>query len=194
MQSAAAQELLPDAAGVVSDLVGRLRPADLDAPSPCAGWRVRDVLNHLVAEHRWAPELLAGRTIEDVGDRYDGDLLGADPVAAWHGAIAESLAAWAAADPSRIIQMSFGPCTTAEYAEQMLVDLTVHAWDMARGAGIAIELDPDCVEHCIAYERPRVQAGGVDGIFAPPVPISEDAPPQDLLVALLGRDPHWAPL
>lgn len=52
---------------------------------------------------------------------------------------------------------------------------------------------PDAVEHCIAYERPRVTGGGVAGIFAAPVPVPDDAPRIDVLVGLLGRDPGWAP-
>ena len=32
-------------------LVAGLTPAELDAPSPCAGWDVRATLNHLLRRH-----------------------------------------------------------------------------------------------------------------------------------------------
>src|SRR3954447_15472394 len=49
--------------------------------TPCSDWDVRALVNHLVYEARWAPPLLEGATIAEIGDRFDGDLLGADPKA-----------------------------------------------------------------------------------------------------------------
>ena len=63
-------------------LVERVPGDRWDAPTPCAAWTVRDIVNHLVNEQRWTAPMFAGATIEEVGDRFDGDLLGADPVGA----------------------------------------------------------------------------------------------------------------
>ena len=69
-------------------------PADRwHADTPCDGWDVRALVNHVVSGNLWAAELAAGRTIEDVGDRLGGDVLGADPV----GSYAASAKAAAAA-------------------------------------------------------------------------------------------------
>ena len=57
------------------------------------GWNVRSLVAHVVAEERWTPPLMAGATIEEIGDRFDGDLLGDDPVAAYSDAAAAALAA-----------------------------------------------------------------------------------------------------
>jgi len=38
-------------------------------------------VNHLAGEDLWAPPLLAGSTIAEVGDRFEGDVLGAEPLA-----------------------------------------------------------------------------------------------------------------
>lgn len=180
-------ELIPEASRVVTDLPltgvwGR--------PTPCPGWTVRDVLNHLTAEHLWAPHLLRGESLEQVGARYDGDVLGEDPSGAWRRAATASVLAWAEADPGGTVQTSRGPIPTREYAAQLLVDLTVHAWDLARGAGVRPHLVAEAVEASLAYERPRVAAGGVSGLFAPPVPTDSESR-VDQLVALLGRDPGW---
>ena len=67
--------LLPDAARAVTAVVEAIGPTAWAAPSPCQGWSVRDVLNHLVAEHRWAPRLLAGESLTQVGDAYDLSLI-----------------------------------------------------------------------------------------------------------------------
>ncbi|MEX1288624.1 MAG: maleylpyruvate isomerase N-terminal domain-containing protein, partial [Acidimicrobiia bacterium] len=56
------------------------------SPTPCSEWDVRALVNHLVYEDLWAKELLEGRTLDEVGDRFDGDNLGDDPKAAWAAA------------------------------------------------------------------------------------------------------------
>jgi hypothetical protein len=49
------------------------------AATPDEDWAVRDLVSHVVSEDLWAPPLLAGSTIAEVGNRFDGDVLGADP-------------------------------------------------------------------------------------------------------------------
>ncbi len=51
-------------------VVGSIGPLDWSRPTPCEDWSVRDLLNHLVAGNLWAVELVAGATIEEVGDRF----------------------------------------------------------------------------------------------------------------------------
>lgn len=229
--------LLPAAAARVSDVVAAIPGGRWDAPSPCSRWTVRDVLNHLTSEHLWAPHLLRGELLQDVGDRYDGDVLGADPPAAWTAAIASSLLAWADADPElpgeaasgdngdqrgrntsddahndarngarngagigseaeafvgaaaeAEVHTSMGRIPVREYAHQMLVDLTVHGWDLATGAGLPYEPHPGAVRECLAYEQARVGTSGVAGLFRPALPTSSPDP-FDRLLALLGRRP-----
>ena len=50
-----------------------------ELPTPCADWNVRQLVNHLVYENRWTVPLMEGSTIAEVGDRYEGDLLGDAP-------------------------------------------------------------------------------------------------------------------
>src|SRR4051795_519020 len=63
------------------------------SPTPDSEWDVRALVNHVLNENLWAPPLLDGRTIVEVGDRFDGDQLGDDPGSAWSAAAAESIAA-----------------------------------------------------------------------------------------------------
>jgi len=182
-------DLIPEASRVITDL-----PLDgsWDRPTPCTAWTVRDLLNHLTSEHLWAPHLLRGESLAEVGTRYDGDLLGDDPVGAWRRAISGSVLAWGQADAGGTVHTSMGQLPTSDYASQMLVDLTVHAWDLARAVGVRPHLVADAVEACLGYEKPRVDGGEVPGIFAAPVPTDSESR-VDQLVALLGRDPGWRP-
>ena len=51
--------------------------------SDCDDWTVRELVNHVVTGNYWAAELGSGLTIEAVGDRLDGDVLGTDPLRAY---------------------------------------------------------------------------------------------------------------
>ena len=182
-------ELIPESSRVVTDLP---LEGQWSRPTPCADWSVRDLLNHLTSEHLWAPHLLRGETLDQVGDRYAGNVLGEDPLGSWRRAITGSVLAWGQADPAGRVHTSMGQIPVQDYASQMLVDLTVHAWDLARAVGVRPHLVPDAVEACLAYEKPRVDGGEVPGIFAAPV-ATESESRVDQLVALLGRDPGWTP-
>ncbi|MGO0577832.1 TIGR03086 family metal-binding protein [Ornithinimicrobium panacihumi] len=191
-----ARELLPAGAAAVSAVV-QVLPADPNheiwsAPTPCADWDVRALLTHLTAEHLWAPRLLAGETLEEVGDDYEGDVLGADARTAWEEAITASLLAWADVEDEDVeIRMSYGPATRREYAQQMLVDLVVHGWDLAVATGQPYGPAPEAVEEVLAYERPRLAGGGgMPGIFGAAVDGSSQDPLHQA-VALTGRDPGW---
>lgn len=182
-------ELIPQASRVVTDLP---LAGQWDRPTPCDRWSVRDLLNHLTAEHLWVPHLLRGETLAEVGSRYDGDVLGEDPSGTWRRAISASVMAWGQADADGTVHTSMGQIPIRDYAAQMLVDLTVHAWDLARAVGVRPHLVAEAVETCLAYEKPRVDGGEVPGIFAAPV-ATESESRVDQLVALLGRDPRWTP-
>lgn len=161
-----------------------------DAPTPCTDWSVRDLVNHVTGEQLWAPHLLRGETVEQVGDRYEGDVLGAEPTAAWDAAAAEALTAWKTlAVDGLLVHTSMGQISVEEYAEQMHLDLVVHGWDLARGAGLEATVPTEAAEHALAYVGPRVDDFSGSGIFAVPVQV-ESTDPGERLLALLGRDPR----
>lgn len=163
------------------------------APTPCEQWTVLDLVDHLVTEHLWVPHLLGGETVRQVGNRFDGDVLGSDPPGAWEDACAGSRDAWASLTSGReVVHLSSGETPASEYAEQMLLDLTVHGWDLARGAGVDDRMDGAAAQHVLAYAEGKAAGGRDAGIFGDPVDTgSQD--PQDRLLGLLGRDPGWAP-
>ncbi|MBB5157906.1 TIGR03086 family metal-binding protein [Saccharopolyspora phatthalungensis] len=170
------------------DRVGRIGTEQWDAPTPCTDWSVRDLLNHLVFEQLWAPWLLDGATLDEVGDRFDGDVLGADPVGAWREAAAAARRAWdEPAATSGEVNVTGGVIPTEDYGWQMTLDLAVHAWDLARAIGADDRLDPALVAAVHTVFAPQITAWEGMGIFAPPRPVAADADEQTKLLALLGR-------
>lgn len=168
--------------------VRAVRPDQWDNPTPCTEWTVRDLVNHLTSEQLWAPLLLDGATLDEVGDRFDGDVLGSDPAAAWTEASAGARAAWERPGATTgEVHVTGGTIPAEDYGWQMTMDLAVHAWDLARGIGADEELDPRLVEAVHTVFAPQADSFQGLGIFAPPQPVGDDADRQTRLLALLGR-------
>jgi len=171
------------------DRVVRSVPGDRwDSPTPCTDWSVRDLVEHLVTEQLWVPSLLAGQTIAEVGDRFAGDPLGADPVAAWRSAAEAAREAWL--EPGvvqRSVHLSYGTDAAVNYGWQMTLDLAVHAWDLASGIGGAYRIPDELATDLLDEFTAQVPQWAAYGIFAPPVPVPDDADPHTRLLGLLGR-------
>jgi uncharacterized protein (TIGR03086 family) len=161
-------------------------------PTPCTEWDVRALVNHVVGEERWTAPLLDGMTIAEVGDRFDGDLLGADPQAAGRAAAAESTAAVAntLADID-VVHLSYGDEDPAEYVRQLSADHLIHGWDLAAATGQDRTLDPELVAEVAAWFADREELFRSAGIFGPRTHSAGD--PQSDLLAASGRAHDWVP-
>jgi uncharacterized protein (TIGR03086 family) len=179
----------------LDDFVARVRAvggAQWAAPTPCADWDVRQLVNHVVYEDRWTVPLFAGQTIADVGDRFEGDLLGADPVTSAADAAAGARAAVAAPGAlDRTVQLSFGPTPATEYAMQLFADHVVHGWDLAVAIGADPALDPECVRAVAGWFAEREDGYRAAGAIGPRADVSPGASEQDRLLAAFGRSPSW---
>lgn len=158
-------------------------------PTPDVEWDVRTLVNHLVYEDRWAVPLLEGSTVDEVGDRFDGDLLGDEPHVAWAEASAEAIAAIGQDGVlARTVHVSWGDITAEEYLTQLTCDHAIHAWDLARAVGADERLDPALVEFAFVLE-PQLDQARQAGVFGPEVELPPGADRQAQLLALTGRQP-----
>lgn len=156
--------------------------------TPCDGWDVSQLVNHVVSENAWAVSLLAGSTLAEVGDRLDGDLLGGAAVAAWdEWATAAVAAAGAQGVEERTVHVSFGDIPGREYLAQLTTDHVIHAWDLARGAGLDEGVDTELAEFAYRYLEPQADGWRAAGVFGPRVAVPDDAPVLQRLLALSGR-------
>src|SRR5690348_853499 len=91
----------------VAVLMACATPEHFTEPTPCSEWNVKALINHMINEVSWLPDLLAGKTIEEVGDKYDGDLAGDQPLVAWKRALKAAEEAVKAADVEKIVHLSY---------------------------------------------------------------------------------------
>ena len=165
-------------------------PADRwHAATPCGDWDARALVNHLVSGNWWAAELAAGRTIEQVGSRLDGDLLGDDPAAAYAASAAAAAAVFrrpGALDAPCAV--SYGPVPGSVYAGHRFLDVLVHGWDLAAATGQDYTLDPELIGPCRRIIEPQLEAFRSAGALGPEVAVPADASTQTRFLALLGRN------
>jgi uncharacterized protein (TIGR03086 family) len=167
-----------------------IREDQWQLPTPDTEWDVRALANHVLLEDLWAPPLFEGRTIAEVGDRFDGDQLGDDPAATWERA-SEAAVEVVHEDGAleRVVHVSFGDISGREYLSQLVCDHVIHAWDLARAIGADERLDPKLVDFAAGFLTPQIEGWRSSGVFGPPVAVPPGADPQVALLCLTGRQP-----
>ncbi|MFG3367099.1 TIGR03086 family metal-binding protein [Streptomyces sp. NPDC090032] len=180
------------------DMVARATAGDLDRPTPCAGWTLRDLLGHMAAQHYGFAA--ASRGEADIAV-WRPRPLGDDPVGAYREAARHVLEAFAV---DGVAQRAFplpeirdgGPFPGAQAVSFHFIDYVVHSWDVARTLGHPVAFDPELLDVALAVAR-AVPGGearrGPGAAFAPAV-TSQGGARLDEIVALLGRSPAWRPV
>lgn len=155
-------------------------------------WTLREVINYHAYDDAWVPDMLAGRTMDDVGrEKFDGDLLGADPQASF-AAIVETACAAAMAldDPERVVHCSFGDFSAREYFWQINSFRGLRAYDLALVIGVEPQLPDELVQGIWEAVSPHAEEWRSYGVFPAAVPVPDDAPLLDRLLGITGRQPR----
>ncbi|KWW99779.1 hypothetical protein LI90_1418 [Carbonactinospora thermoautotrophica] len=139
------------------------------------------LVDHLVTEQLWTPQLLGGKTTEEVGTS-SGRTRSARGTPRRPGGVRAGVL-------DQLVHLSYGTVDAAEYCQEMISDLLVHAWDLARGIGADERLHPELVRLVYDQYAPRADELHQLGLFDAPVPVPDDADPQTTLIALFGRRP-----
>lgn len=168
-------------------VAARVTPADLGRPTPCAGWDLRALLDHMTAQHHEFAAAVAG------------DDQGQDPAgyAASAARVVDVFAAGGSLDrPVTVPSLGGRPFPLRLVVAFHLVDFVVHGWDLARTLGEPWELPPPVLQAALAIARAvpdddrRTRPGAA---FAPAVPTTPGADTMDEILTRLGRSPTWQP-
>jgi uncharacterized protein (TIGR03086 family) len=188
MTDATTGELYTQAMAATRRFIDGVRSDQWHAATPCSEWDVKQVANHIIGENLWAGELFAGKTIDQVGSRLDGDLAGDDPAAAYRDSA--EVAGRAVSAPGAMqmtCHLSFGDFSGADYAAQLFMDLLIHGWDVATATGQDATLDARLVQACLPIAEQLTSQFRQAGVFGEDLPVEADANPQTRLLALVGR-------
>jgi hypothetical protein len=152
---------------------------------------LREIINYHAYDDAWIPDILAGRTIDDVGkEAFTGDLLGDAPQQSFSAIVDKAVAAAQGLDDlSRTAHLSYGDYTMQEYLWQANYFRSVRVHDIAKVISVDPTLPGPLVEGLWAELVPVAEEWRAIGVVGPRVEVPVTAPLQDQLLGLLGRDP-----
>ncbi len=167
-------------------LAGGTTPSQLDDPTPCSEWKVRDLFAHLLGGGTTFAALVRGEEPGDVPDPPDEDLAAAviRAAAALDGAFRGPGAM------ERVVRTPFGEMPGEAFARVLSFDLLMHVWDLATATGQPLDVPDDVVAEIDGLARATLTPDlRTPGLFGPEVPPPGGASALERLVAFSGRTP-----
>ena len=178
---------LEEAIASSRSILGNVTAEQLDDATPCASWKVRDVINHMIGTHQYFIGAITGLP-PAIGDPASGDFMAAFDEAT--GACLDAFQADGVAD--RTITLPFGEIPAPAVAGIAATDTLTHGWDLARATGQPTDFAPDLAATLLAGAEENIGDSfrGPDGeaLFGPRQEAPADASNADRLAAFLGRD------
>ncbi|SEC17748.1 TIGR03086 family protein [Nocardioides exalbidus] len=165
-----------DQAGRALDAVGANQ---LDNPSTCVGWTVRELASHVAASPGRFGQMARGEEVDWAADPGIAD----DDLASSFRSSADTFLAGLRELPEE--QQGSAAVAVAEYA--------VHSWDLVASTGSDVMLDDAVAETALATMQEGLTDENRKGAFDPEVPLPDDATAYERLVAFAGRNPRAFP-
>jgi hypothetical protein len=179
----------------LAGVIGKVRPEQWELRTP--DWfqtggqgdaTLREVVNYHAYDSAWVPDVLAGKTIAEVGDVYEHVKTDGDVEYSVFSAAAVA-AARALDDPDRVVHLSYGDFPAREYLRHVTSFRGFRAFDIARWIGVSTQLPVGLVQGMWDELSPDMEAWRAMGVYGPAVAVPDAAPLQDRLLGLAGRDP-----
>jgi uncharacterized protein (TIGR03086 family) len=180
-----ALELLERALGYTRVALSTVGP-DRSGPSPCAGWSLADLLDHM-DDGLDAFLEAAGGTVDvpvTVPQAIDGRP-GAD-LEVLQAKACQLLGAWSAPTPPLVV-VGGRPLPSGLLVSAAALEITVHGWDVGRATGAGHDLPEDLARALMPVAHAVVTPDDRPGRFAQPRLTHPDSASSEVLLGFLGR-------
>jgi uncharacterized protein (TIGR03086 family) len=186
-------ENLEGALASTARVLATVRADQLDHPTPCASWKVRDLVNHLVAGSQFFA-VIAETGHPPTASEPPPDYSSTDFNTAYREGAKRAVEAFRAPGVmERQMTLPFGQLPGRVFVNIAATDVFTHGWDLARATGQSRDLDPALATRLLETIRPLLfdTMRGPDTVapFGPRVDVPESAPAADQLAGFLGRTP-----
>ena len=175
-------ELLAATLTTTGTVIAGVAPEQGGRPTPCDGYDVDQLVDHLVG---WAGSFAARLG----GEPFEGEpaayRCGPDPAGDFRAAAVSISAAYrAGTEASQALPLGV-----------LLMEFLTHGWDLATATGQDVHFEPAAADRALAagQQMLKPEYRGPDQPFGPEVAVPAEAGAVDRLVAYLGRDPSWRP-
>ena len=184
-------EILERANASTEKLLASVSRDQLGLTSPCASWRVRDVVSHLVGNNFWFQAIAREGAPPDRPNNAAPDESGGDYVARFREGSGSAVAAFESA-MDKTLSLPWAQMPASVFIVMASADQFVHGWDLAKATGQPVDLDPDLASQFLGFYREAIadEFRGPDPA-APfgPLVTTASADPVAQLVAITGRTP-----
>jgi len=176
-----ARELFLQSDAALRSVVDALTPSDLELAAPAewstghrsASLTLRDIVLRHAYDEAWIPDLLAGRTTDEVGDRWkpvlDSDSSRDDPIGTYDAIHDATTAAMSAPDLDQgmTLHFSYGDYPFREGILHPTSYRAFQAWQIARLVGSGFHYSPELIAGLNELLLPIVPMLRGFGVFPP---------------------------
>ncbi|MFF2411060.1 TIGR03086 family metal-binding protein [Streptomyces sp. NPDC058092] len=184
---------MTEVAGEAARIARSITTDQLELPTPCGDWDLRELINHwvLYTSHGLERRALREDLPEELTTRdFTAD---ADWAQQYAAQLDRAVAAWS--DPAVWEgEVDLGNSTTpaSETAAMLIEETALHTWDVARAVGEELRLSDAAATYVLdVVDGNAALYRQYDG-FADEVTVPGSASPLERALAHSGRDPHWA--
>ncbi len=172
-------------------------PADFSTRDE-QSYTLRDIINYHAYDEAWVPAMMEGQRMDEVGEEkfgepFGGDLLGDNPKESFAKLVQKSIDAVQALDATaldeRTVHFSYGDFPVREALRHITSFRGLRVFDLAKALGLSTEMPPKLVQGLWDQISADAEAWREMGVFGPAVDVPADAPLQDRLLGLTGRQP-----
>jgi uncharacterized protein (TIGR03086 family) len=162
----------------------------LSRPTPCAGWDLGLLLDHVSDSAGVLHEAITGGCV-GLGPMPGDDWPRRDPVSGFRRRAAVLLATCATGGPGdHPVVIGDRELTASMAAVAGALEVTVHGWDISVACGRCRPVPPGLAAVLLPIATLLITPDTRAGLFADPAPVPGRACPGDQLVAFLGRQPR----
>ena len=169
-------------------VVRRVADGDWENQSPNDDWTAKQTLGHVI----WGMKRMHASLTDGPapGEQPEAEVAGEQPAATWNEVRENLLDALDSHGVlSKEIETPFGDMTVDEALGRFFFDALTHAWDIAQATGVDAAIPEDLAQKGLDVMYAFGDAVRGPGIFGEEVEVSQDAAPQDKLIAYSGRKP-----
>lgn len=172
-------------------LVRGVRPDQLDNPTPCVDFAVRDLLGHFIGNVDQLSDAFRGEPVTDLSPRPE--MLGDDPGKVYDAVMADfdsEIRKPGATDKVIGLPGPFGEVPAPVLIGFVAFDFMMHSWDLATATGQQYTPPDALVAEAEAFARQVIAPEmRVPGVFGPEIEPPDGATRLERLVAFSGRRP-----
>jgi len=152
---------------------------------------LKEAVQYHIYDDAWVPDVLAGKTAADVGDRYE-HLRTTDAVQdeyrAYNQRANDAVRTLADTDLAHMTHLSYGDFPARDYLQHITAFRAFRSYDIAKLIGVDTTMEADFVQALTDEYSPVVATYRQMGVFPPPLSAAGDASPQAKLLAMMGRE------